>query len=336
MKKTALIISVFIVGIILFSSCKHEPHIGLLVDTLERERWNKDMTIFEKDIKELGGICSIAVAETDPDKQFEQAKEMIANGVEVLVVIASNQIKAGDIVTYAHKHHVPVIAYDRLIKDCNLDYYISTDNIAVGELQASYLTKIKPAGKYGIIGGSKVDNNAYLLSIGQINILQPLIDKGDIEIVFNQFSNSWALHEGYEVTNNYLNSEDYTGLDAIIAGNDALATGAISALKEHNMAGTVLVAGQDADIQAIRNIVGGNQTMTIYKPIESMAFAAADAAIKISDGIAPSNMNITVNNGKRLVPAILLKAQIVHKQNIDLTVISEGFINQQELEKNGK
>ncbi len=335
MKKTALIISVLLAGIYIFSSCNQKPHIGLLVDNLQQERWTKDMTIFEEKVKELGGTCSISVADSDPDKQYKQAEEMIKNGVEVIVIIPSNLTEACDIVILAHKNHIPVISYDRLIKDCNLDYYISTDNIAIGELQADYLTKIKPVGKYGIIGGSKVDNNAYLLNIGQLNILQPLIEKGDVEIVFNQYTNSWSLHEGYEITNNYLNSDSFDGLDAIIAGNDALATGAISALKEHNMAGNVLVAGQDADIQAIRNIVGGNQTMTIYKPIESLAYAAADAAIKISKGIAPSNMDITVNNGKRLVPAILLKAQIVHKQNIDLTVISEGYIKKQELDKNG-
>ncbi|MCW3788544.1 substrate-binding domain-containing protein [Plebeiibacterium sediminum] len=335
MKKTVLIISVFLVGILILSSCKHKPHIGLLVDNLQQERWKKDMSIFEEKVKELGGTCSVLIADSDPDKQLLQAEEMIANGVEVLVVIPANQLKAGDIVIYAHQNHVPVISYDRLIKNCNLDYYISTDNIAIGELQAGYLTKIKPAGKYGIIGGSRVDNNAYLLNIGQLNILQPLIEKGDIEVVFNEYTNSWSLHEGYEITNNYLNSEMNQGLDAIIAGNDALAAGAISALKEHNLAGSVLVAGQDADIQAIRNIVGGNQTMTVYKPIEALAYTAADAAIKISKGIAPSNMDITINNGKRLVPAILLKSQVVHRQNIDLTVVSEGFISEQDIEKNG-
>ncbi len=335
MKKSILIISVVLVGIFIISSCTHKPHIGLLVDNLQQERWKKDMSIFEKKVIELGGTCSILIADSDPDKQFQQAEEMIANGVEVLVIIPANQTKAGEIVVLAHKNHIPVISYDRLIKDCNLDYYISTDNIAIGELQAEYLTKIKPVGKYGIIGGSIVDNNAYLLNIGQLNILQPLIEKGDIEIVFNDYTKSWSLHEGYEIVNNYLNGDENSGLDAIIAGNDALANGAISALKEHNLAGTVLVAGQDADIQAIRNIVGGNQTMTIYKPIEALAFTAADAAIKISKGIAPSNMDITVNNGKRLVPAILLKAQIVHRQNIDLTVVSEGFISEQDIDENG-
>ncbi|WP_282037789.1 sugar ABC transporter substrate-binding protein [Saccharicrinis aurantiacus] len=312
-------------------SCEMKPTIGFLVANLEQERWQKDIDNFKANVEDLGGIAIVAVADSDEKVQYEQALKMIADGVDVLVVVPVNRTKACEIVKTAHKNSIPVISYDRLIKDCNLDYYISTDNIGIGELQANYLTKIKPSGKYGIIGGATTDNNAYLLKLGQMNVLQPLIDNGSIEIIFDSYTKHWSIHEGYEMTNKYLQeSED---IDAIIAGNDDLASGAISALKEHNLEGKVLVAGQDADIEAIKNIVIGNQTITIYKPIESLSYAAADAAIKISKGIAPSNGSVTVNNGKRLVPAILLQAQIVNKQNIEMTVISEGFIKKEEIKK---
>ncbi|WP_075590131.1 sugar ABC transporter substrate-binding protein [Labilibacter marinus] len=317
-------------GLFLLTGCNQKPQIGLLMDTLAQERWEKDMTLIEKHIEEMGGICTVAIADSDPDKQLQQAKELIENGAEVLIVIPVDSKKAGDIVRYAHQHYVPVISYDRLIKDCNLDYYISTDNIAIGELQANFLTKIKPTGKYGIVGGPTLDNNAYLLNLGQMNVLAPFVEKGDIEIVFNKFSSDWSLHEGYNITKDYLTNTD-TALDAVIASNDALAAGVISALKEHNMAGRVLIAGQDADKEAIRKIVGGDQTITIYKPIESMAYAVANAAIKISDGIAPSNMNLTEHNGKRLVPAILLPAQVVHRQNIKMTLESDNFVNGEDI-----
>ncbi|TLX78238.1 sugar ABC transporter substrate-binding protein [Labilibacter sediminis] len=328
--KALKLILLFAIGILFFTNCTHKPHVGLLMDSLKPERWEKDMALIEEKINELGGTCEVAIADSDADRQYDQAIEMINNGVEVLIIVPVDLEKAGDIVRYARKNYVPVISYDRLVRNCNLDYYISTDNIAIGELQAEYLTKIKPAGKYGIIGGATSDYNAYLLNLGQMNILQPLIEKGDVDIVFNEFTNNWSLHEGYEITNNYLSGEN-EGIDAIIASNDNIASGVISALKEHNLAGKVLLAGQDADIEAIRNIVGGNQTITIYKPIESLAFAASDAAIKIAKGKAPSNMNITINNGKRLVPAILLPARVVHKQNIKMTVISEGYIEETDI-----
>lgn len=311
-------------------SCDMKPRVGFLMDNLDIERWNKDKTLFEEKVKELGGVPLVEIANSNADTQLEQAQKLIDEGVDVLVVVPVDLEKAAAIVKLAHENYVPVISYDRIIKNCNLDYYISTDNINIGELQANYLTKIAPQGNYALISGPTSDYNAYLLHLGWMNVLQPLIDKGDITVVLDEFSNYWLPDEAYRILGNYMATN--TEIDAIICGNDALASGAINVLKEHHKdGGRVLLAGQDADIHAVRSIVAGNQTITIYKPIESLAYAAANAAIKISDGEAPSNMNITVNNGKRLVPAILLKASIVNSQNIKMTVVQEGFIGAQDI-----
>ncbi len=299
------------------------------MDTTSLERWKKDKELFEKTAKGLGAIPIVRVADSDPNTQYKQAVELINEGIDVLVIIPVDLVKSCEIVKAAHAEDIPVISYDRLIKQCNVDYYISTDNINIGELQADYLSKVSPVGNYALISGPTTDNNTFLLHLGWLNILQPLIDKGDINIVIDKFSNFWLPDESYQLMKEYFKSGGK--VDAIITGNDALATGAIMALKEFGYDGKVLVAGQDADINAVRNIVAGIQTITIYKPIESLIFAAVDAAIKIADGHAPSNLNITVNNGKKLVPAILLKAQVVTRQNIKMTVISEGFITEKEL-----
>ncbi|MBI9062124.1 MAG: substrate-binding domain-containing protein [Marinilabiliaceae bacterium] len=320
---------VWLMAVLLLVGCQQKPKVGFLMDTLTIERWKKDKALFEEKVHELGGIPFVEVADSDPDMQLKQAQKLIDEGIEVLVIIPVDLQKAGEIVKLAHRNYIPVISYDRLIKDCMLDYYIATDNIHIGELQADYLTKIKPKGKYALIGGATTDNNAYLLHLGWMNVLQPFIEKGDIEIVVNEFSRYWLPDEAYQILTAYMSEN--SDIDAIICGNDALASGAIMALREYEKDGRVLVAGQDADIQAVRNIVSGSQTITIYKPIESLAFAAANAAIKISDGEAPSNMNITVNNGKRLVPAILLQAQVVNRQNIKMTVISEGYLGEKEI-----
>ena len=299
------------------------------MDTTSLERWKKDKELFEKTAKGLGATPIVRVADSDPNTQYKQAVELINEGIDVLVIIPVDLVKSCEIVKAAHAEDIPVISYDRLIKQCNVDYYISTDNINIGELQADYLSKVSPVGNYALISGPTTDNNTFLLHLGWLNILQPLIDKGDINIVIDKFSNFWLPDESYQLMKEYFKSGGK--VDAIITGNDALATGAIMALKEFGYDGKVLVAGQDADINAVRNIVAGIQTITIYKPIESLIFAAVDAAIKIADGHAPSNLNITVNNGKKLVPAILLKAQVVTRQNIKMTVISEGFITEKEL-----
>ena len=330
MKRYFLIIVLPVIFLLtMFNGCTSKTKIGFLMDNTSLERWKKDKELFEKTTKEMGAEPIIKVADGNPDVQYQQAVELIDEGVDVLVVIPCDLIKAGKIVKAAHAKKIPVISYDRLIKDSNVDYYISTDNIQIGELQAGYLSKISPVGNYALITGPTSDNNAFLLRLGWMNVLQPLIDKGDVKIVLDKFTNFWLPDESYNIMKKFF--EEGGKVDAILAGNDALATGAIMALKEFNHDGKVLVAGQDADINAIRNIVAGVQTITIYKPIESMVYATVNAALKLADGKAPSNMNITVFNGKKLVPTILLKAQVVNRQNIKMTVVSEGFISEKEL-----
>lgn len=329
MKNINLIFGFFML-IFLVSGCNNKPVIGLLMDTIERERWAKDRDLFVEKVEELGGSVIVKVADSDASVQFQQALELFNEGIDALVIIPVDKTVAAGIVKTAKKTQIPVLAYDRLIWDCDLDFYISTDNIQIGEKQAEYLTKAKPEGNYVLIGGPTKDNNSVQLYLGWMNVLQPLIDKGDIEITSNTFVEEWEPEQGYQIVKNLLEAGEQ--IDAIIAGNDALASGAIQALHEYDMDGEVLIAGQDADINAIRNIVFGNQTITVYKPLESMAFNAAAAAVKLAKGKDPTdNMSFTVNNGHRLVPAILLEGQVVNKQNVRMTVISEGFVAEQEV-----
>ena len=306
------------------------PKVGFCMDSLIPERWEKDRELFIQNVEELGGKVLVEIANGDDALQLKQAEKLISEGVDVLVVIPVNQETAGHIVVAAHKAGIKVISYDRLIRNCNLDYYVSTDNIRIGEQQADYLTKIKPKGKYVLIGGAVTDNNAHLLYLGQLNILQPLITKGDIEIVFQEFTQDWKEKEGYELMNKCLD-ENNNLVDAVIASNDALALGAIRALEERDLAGKVLVAGQDADIKAIRQIVAGTQTMTIYKPIDAITSTAAKIAIKLANGESPEIMNLTVNNGKKLVPSFLMESMVVHKDNIKMTVVSEGYLKEHDI-----
>ena len=320
----------FLLVIFLYSGCNTNPIIGLLMDTTERERWIKDRDLFVEKVNDLRGSVIVKVADSDPSVQFQQALEMFSEGIDVLVIVPVDKTVAAGIVKTAKKSHIPVISYDRLIRDCDLDFYVSTDNIKVGEQQADYLARVKPEGNYALICGPTSDNNSYQLHLGWMNVLQPLIDKGDINLVTNTFVDKWEPEEGYKIMKELIDGG--IQVDALIAGNDALASGAIQALHENNMDGQVLIAGQDADINAIRNIVFGNQTITIYKPLESMAFTAAITAVRMAKGKNLSeNMSCTINNGHHLVPAILLEGQVVNKQNIKMTVISEGFVAEQEV-----
>ncbi|VAW19640.1 hypothetical protein MNBD_BACTEROID01-1669 [hydrothermal vent metagenome] len=304
---------------------KNEPvKVGFLMHSLDKERWENDRDFFIQKVRELGGSVLVKVANNNANIQYKQAKELLRQGVKVLVVIPVDQFAAAKIVKEAHAKNVKVISYDRLILNCPLDYYVSTDNVKIGELQAGYLTKIKPKGNYALIGGSINDHNSQFLYIGQMNILQPLVEKGNIKIVYNELTNAWEESEGYEHAQKLLD-ETNNQVDAIIAGNDALALGALKALQEKGLAGKVLIAGMDADLQNLREIVKGNITCTVYKPIENLASTAAQMAMILGEEGECEKMFQTVSNGEVLVPSVLQGAKIVNKENLKLTVISEGY-----------
>jgi D-xylose transport system substrate-binding protein len=325
-----LLFAVF--SLILFIGCNNKPKtvkVGLLIHDLDKERWENDRDYFVEKVNELGGTVEVRIAENNADKQLDQANELLNEGADVLVVIPVDQFAAAQIVENAHKQDVSVISYDRLIKNCNLDYYVSTDNVEIGRLQAEYLTTIRPIGNYALIGGAVSDNNSQFLYLGQMNVLQPLVDKGDIKIVYNVFTDHWGQEEGYEQTQQLL--ENTKDVDAIIAGNDAIALGVTKALKEAGKEGEVLVAGMDADLNNLQEIVAGHQTCTIYKPYEKLAATAAELAMTLGKSGECERSFQTVSNGARLVPAVLHDAMVVNKENLKLTVISEGYQTEEEV-----
>lgn len=319
---------------LLITACQKEQNVkvGLLLHALDKERWESDRDYFVEKVQELGGTVTVVEAGNDAETQLRQAQKLLAEGVNVLVVVPVDQFGASKIVEEAQKKDVPVVSYDRLILNCKLDYYVSTDNVEIGELQARYLTTIKPNGNYVLIGGARSDHNSQFLYLGHMNVLSPLVEKGDIKVVLNSFTEFWEEDEGYNITKDFLKNPAAQP-DAIIAGNDAIAMGAIRALEEAGMAGKVLVAGMDADLHNLQEIVKGTQTCTIYKPIPKMAAAAAEIAFRLGSGLDCERTFQTISNGEMLVPSYLFNGVIVNKQNLKLTVVSEGYQTEEDIYK---
>src|SRR6266481_3627115 len=169
-----------------------EPvNIGFSMDTLKEERWQRDKDLVEKHTKELGAQVSVQVANGDDNLQVKQAENLLTQGVDVLIVAPHNGEIAASIVEAAHRKGVPVISYDRLIRDADEDLYISHQVERMGEMQADYALEHVPKGNYLLIGGSPTDYNAILLRKGQMTILKPAIDRGDIKIISDQFAREW-------------------------------------------------------------------------------------------------------------------------------------------------
>jgi D-xylose transport system substrate-binding protein len=304
--------------------------IGFSMDTLKEERWQRDKELVEKRAKEVGASLSVQVANGDDSLQIKQAENLLTQGVDVLIVAPHNGEVAASIVEAAHRQGVPVISYDRLIRNADVDLYVSHQVVKIGEMQAKYLLDHvnKNPANFVIVGGSSTDNNALLLHQGQMNILQPAVDRGDVKIVADQYAKEWQASAALNIVENALTRAN-NQVDAVVASNDGTARGAVQALEGQNLAGKVLVSGQDADLASLQLILQGTQTMTVYKPIEPLANVAVDSAIKLARGEQVTTSD-KINNGLKDIPSILLEPIAVDKSNIVNTVVKDGY---QTLEK---
>lgn len=310
--------------------------IGLSLADLKEERWQRDRDLFVKKAAELGARVLIQDAGGDPQAQIEQCESLLNQGVKVLVVVPKNADTAARIVTTAHQANVKVLSYDRLIANADTDLYISFDNFKVGKIQAQTVLARASAGKYLLLGGDPADKNSDMLRKGQMEVLGPAIQAGKITIVANPFCDKWLRSEAARHTEDALAKAP--DLAAIVASNDGTAGGAIASLKDK--AGKIAVSGQDADLEACRNVAKGLQTVTVYKPIRKIADAAALLAAGLAQGESPETLAskipdavvTKINNGKTDVPTIFLEPIAVTRENLEATVIADGFHSKESIQ----
>jgi len=296
--------------------------IGFSLGTTREERWLKDRDAFVKRAESLGAVVNVTLSDYDVDKQIYQIENMISQGVSVIVIVPADSDKLTAVIEKANKAGIKVIAYDRLINDSDINLYISFDNVRVGELEAESVVSAVGKGNFAYIGGSPTDNNSVLLKEGTMNILKPKIDNGDINLVIDKLTPEWKPAEAYKTIKDYLDSGKK--LDAVVAANDGTASGVIQALKEKGLSGKIPVSGQDAELSAVQRIVAGTQTSTIYKPIDSLASAAAEIAVAMAKNQS-IEVKTSINNGKIMVPSFFLSPIMVDKSNIMSTVIKDNF-----------
>jgi D-xylose transport system substrate-binding protein len=304
------------------------PKIGFSIDDLRLERWARDRDYFVAAADKLGAKVFVQSADASEQRQIAQIENLISRGVDVLVIVPYNATVLNNAIREAKKAKIKVVSYDRLILNADVDAYISFDNKAVGELQAQSLVALKPKGNYYLLGGAPTDNNAKILREGQLKVLQPLADKGDIKIVGKQWVKDWSASEAMAIVENALTANG-NKLDAVVASNDATAGGAIQALAAQKLAGKVAVSGQDADLAAVRRVIAGTQSMTVYKPLREIASNAATLAVQLVRNQKPA-YNAQLDNGFKKVDTLLLKPVLLNKANVDL-LVKDGFYSQSQL-----
>lgn len=305
--------------------------IALLLPESKTARYeSQDRPNFERKLKELCADCEILYSNADQDasKQQQQAEAALTQGAKVLVLDPVDGTTAGAIVTRAKQSNVPVISYDRLILNADVDYYISFDNEQVGKLQGTALTdKLKEDGKSGsivMINGAPTDNNAKLFKEGAHSV----IDGSGLKVAKEYDTPDWSPDKAQSEMEQAITALGKTGFVGVYAANDGTAGGAIAAMKANGVDPTKIpITGQDAELAGIQRIVAGEQYMTVYKAIKPEAEAAAQLAVNLLQGKQPENsvVNGKTNNGQTDVPSVLLKPIAVTKDNINDTIIKDGF-----------
>jgi D-xylose transport system substrate-binding protein len=305
--------------------------VALLLPESKTARYeSQDRPNFERRLKEVCPDCDIIYsnADQDPAKQQQQAEAAITKGAKVLVLDPVDAASAGAVVARAKQSQIPVISYDRLITDADVDYYISFDNEKVGKLQGDSLTKkLEEDGASGdlvMINGAPTDNNAKLFAEGAHSVIDP----SPYKVAKEYDTPDWSPDKAQQEMEQAITALGKDGFVGVYAANDGTAGGAIAAMKGNGVdPKTIPTTGQDAELAAIQRILAGEQYMTVYKAIIPEAEAAAELAAALVKGDKPPSglINGKVDNGMKDVESVLLEPVAVTKDNIQDTIVKDGF-----------
>ncbi|MDY3249020.1 MAG: substrate-binding domain-containing protein [Candidatus Choladocola sp.] len=307
-------------------SSEKEIQIGISFDSFVIERWLRDRDMFVSTAKSLGAEVNVQSANGMVEEQISQIRYFIQKKMDVIVIIAIDGAALTDVVQEAQQEGISVICYDRLIENVNADLYISFDNEKVGSLMGEALKQACPAGgNIFAIYGSPTDHNVEQVVTGFTGALEG----SSLHIVYSDYCDNWLAELAFEKVNEGLAAED--DIVGVMCGNDDLAGQAIKALTENRMAGKVAVVAQDAELAACQRIVEGTQQMTVYKPVEQEARAAAILAVALANGeditaeTCEEQVTEKIFDGTYEIPYYSIEPIAVNKENMDEVIINGGF-----------
>jgi D-xylose transport system substrate-binding protein len=332
MKNRTVMLALLVV--LAITACSKDPvKIGFSVGDFSSDRWSQEPQIFQDAATALGAEVLFEYAYGDTAQQVQQVRKLIASGIQVLIIFPASTENWAPLVEEAHQAGIMVIAYDRMLKNANVDYYFSFFNEDVGRQQAQYAVNLRPKGNYLLLGGPTSDFNSILFMQGQQEVLKPYVEKGDIKIVLEKHLSTWNAIDAYNEMQAFLEGNKVR-IDAVLAANDELAGGSIMALEMVQDTLDMVITGQDASAGGCQNIINGTQSMTIYKSIRNLAKEAAQTAVRLAKGEKITNAVNMVSNGTKDIPAVLLKTVVVDRSNLKETVIADGFIKEDQLNFN--
>ena len=312
--------------------------VALLLPENETPRYEtNDRPDFEEAIEEQCEDCEVLYSNAggDAEKQQSQAEAALTQGAQVLVVDPMDSKSAAAIAEKAQAQNVPVVSYDRLIENAEVDAYVSFDNERVGELQAETLAKkLKEDGHASgpiiMINGDPADPNAAGFKAGA----HKGFDAAGVKIAKEYDTPGWSAENAQREAQQAITALGNDGFWGIYAANDDTGGGAIAALKGAGINPEERpVTGQDSTVAGLQRILANQQYMTIYKAITPQAKIAAEFALALAEGeeLPQSKVTEKINNGKTDVPSAILEPVAVTKDNVKSTVVADGFVSASEL-----
>ena len=303
--------------------------VGVSWSNFQEERWKTDEAAIKAALEASGATYISADAQSSSSKQLSDVENLIAQGADVLIILAQDASAVGPAVEAAANEGIPVIAYDRLIEDSRA-FYLTFDNVEVGRMQARAVLEAAPTGRYVMIKGSPTDPNADFLRGGQQEVLQAAIDAGDIEIVGEAYTDGWLPANAQKNMEQIL-TETNNGVDAVVASNDGTAGGVVAALTAQGMEG-LPVSGQDGDHAALNRVALGTQTVSVWKDARALGFAAGEIAVALAtdeEGMVEGAIDWTSPGGTTM-SSLFLAPVPVTADNLNV-VIDAGWITKEAL-----
>ena len=351
MKKCELLkcLNIFVIIMLFFASisCKKQEHhalnhtssvsdpskvtIGFSIDTLAIERWQRDLDIFINKIHEMGAQVIVQNAGNNIEEQNRQIMYLMELNVDAIIVLPKDADSVTESIQKIRAKGIPVISYDRLARNADVNLYITIDSKKVGEYMATEMLRKTSGTNWYCILGAKEDYNMTLIMEGVNRILRTT----PVQISHTFYTEGWNYDLSYREMVRILNEDKIP--DAIICGNDAVAASVIQAISHYYPDIHIPVCGQDADIAACQYIVQGKQDFTIFKPIIQLAELAAECAVHLARGEEPDTSGYrlsTINNGFGEIQTIWLDPTYVDKYNLDKIVIESGFHSASSVYKN--
>lgn len=285
--------------------------IGIAMKTEVQPRWKFDMEYMQEKADELGAELIVQWANDDVSKQSNQVENLLSQEIDVLVIVPVSD-KTGPVVEKAKSAGVPVIAYDAMIQDSDIDLYVTRNNYRVGELQAEAALKFTGGtGNFVLLKGDPATTVAQGIAEAYEDVLKT---NSDINIVAEQWHQNWSTERALKTAEDALSAQN-DDIQAFVSSNDGMAMGISQAVKGRNMEGQVFISGLDVEVGSARLIAEGVQTMSVWTKLDEGARGTIEAAVQLAKGETPST-DVVTNNGKKDVPTLAVDVVEVNKDNL--------------------